>query len=437
MALRFLLVLSFLFFSNCIVKSQQYGWYPQNSTTTYGLSGIDFINVNTGWITGGGSSLSPILKTTNSGNSWQLISAISNITIADIDFINEDTGWVCGYDGMDPKIYRSTNGGYNWVSQTVPEQALFFFYTIKFISDTLGLCAGELGQILRTTNGGINWTMLPNPSQYDNINDIFFINSSTGWLAGGYESGCIYKTTDSGVNWVRYGFYFRAFNSVWFLDSLRGFGVGSDGMLHGMINRTSNSGASWNEQYIYSSESVNSVWFLDTLRGRVTSVNSSYEGTVYNTTNGAATWNYELYSPHSLGKLFFVDSINGWVIGGYGDIYKYGDITGIKQLSGVPDHLSLSQNYPNPFNPVTKIKFDIPASLNPPFAKGVTAKPGGFVRLVVYDLLGREISVLVNERLTPGSFEVEWDGSNYPSGVYFYRLTTDGFTETKRMVLIR
>jgi hypothetical protein len=81
----------------------------------------------------------------------------------------------------------------------------------------------------------------------------------------------------------------------------------------------------------------------------------------------------------------------------------------------VPKYFSLSQNYPNPFNPTTKIKFDTPPQPSP---KGREQ----WVRLLIYDILGREITTLVNQQLKPGTYEVEWDGSNFPSGVYFYKL---------------
>ena len=104
----------------------------------------------------------------------------------------------------------------------------------------------------------------------------------------------------------------------------------------------------------------------------------------------------------------------------------YGDTTmdAIEQLSGsVPMYFKIYQNYPNPFNPISKIKFDI-------------AKLGN-VKLTIYDVLGREITNLVNERLQPGTYETEWDGSNYSSGVYFYKLITPEFTQTRKMVLVK
>jgi hypothetical protein len=89
----------------------------------------------------------------------------------------------------------------------------------------------------------------------------------------------------------------------------------------------------------------------------------------------------------------------------------------------IPSSFKLFQNYPNPFNPVTNIKYQIAKS--------------SFVKLTIYDLLGREIAVLVNEKLSPGIFEVNWDGSNYSSGIYFYKLVSGDFSETKKLVLMK
>ncbi|RPI17457.1 MAG: T9SS C-terminal target domain-containing protein [Ignavibacteriae bacterium] len=89
----------------------------------------------------------------------------------------------------------------------------------------------------------------------------------------------------------------------------------------------------------------------------------------------------------------------------------------------IPEEYSLSQNYPNPFNPKTIINFQLPMSND--------------VKLIVYDVLGKEVAVLVNEQLKPGTYEVEWNASDYPSGVYFYKLTTGDFVETKKMMLVK
>ena len=109
----------------------------------------------------------------------------------------------------------------------------------------------------------------------------------------------------------------------------------------------------------------------------------------------------------------------------------YGDttLTSINLISSnIPNKYSLFQNYPNPFNPVTKIKFDILGAV-----KGKTLD----VKLIIYDITGREIQTLVNEKLNPGTYEVTFDGSNYASGVYFYQLRSGDFVETKKLVLLK
>ena len=112
----------------------------------------------------------------------------------------------------------------------------------------------------------------------------------------------------------------------------------------------------------------------------------------------------------------------------------YGDtsLVGINQISTeIPIDYSLSQNYPNPFNPSTKITFQIPLS------RGVSEGQVVLTSLIVYDALGREIQTFVNENLSPGTYEVDFDGSNLPSGVYFYKLSSNDINLTKKMVLIK
>lgn len=108
-------------------------------------------------------------------------------------------------------------------------------------------------------------------------------------------------------------------------------------------------------------------------------------------------------------------------------------VIGINKISGsIPKSYNLFQNYPNPFNPSTVIRFQLPVA--------------GAVKLIIFDILGREVSMLVNEELKTGTYKVDFDGSNYSSGMYFYRLTvhpsmdigaTGDYSETKKMVLIK
>lgn len=98
--------------------------------------------------------------------------------------------------------------------------------------------------------------------------------------------------------------------------------------------------------------------------------------------------------------------------------------TGVVQTGTFePVGFRLYDNYPNPFNPVTKIKFDLPEASN--------------VNITVYDMLGSKVEEIVNSRLSAGSYEADWNASGYSSGIYFYRIATQDFTDTKRMILAK
>lgn len=99
-------------------------------------------------------------------------------------------------------------------------------------------------------------------------------------------------------------------------------------------------------------------------------------------------------------------------------------IVGITQIGiQAPKEFKLGNNYPNPFNPITNVKFQMPNE--------------AFVKLTLYDVLGKEAAIIVNEQLKPGTYEVSWDASNYPSGVYFYKMESRDFSDVKKMVLVK
>jgi hypothetical protein len=236
-------------------------------------------------------------------------------------------------------------------------------------------------------NSGLNQTY--------SLSYIYFKNGETGFCTGSHSFngptwGDIYRTTNAGNNWSPAGSIGPVTGSVLsgisFGDSLSGTAVGNNGA----IMRTTNGGANWFEQAGATTNTLNAVHMLNSLTGYI----CGNGGMILKTTNG-----------------------------GY---------TGISAIGNeIPASFRLFQNYPNPFNPSTKIKFSIPLS------RGGAAGRGVFTKLIIYNLLGKEITSLVNQQLNPGTYEVEWDAANYPSGLYFYKLITNEFTESKKMILIK
>jgi hypothetical protein len=105
-------------------------------------------------------------------------------------------------------------------------------------------------------------------------------------------------------------------------------------------------------------------------------------------------------------------------------VYGDNNIVSVNNLNTeVPSGFTLKQNYPNPFNPTTNLEFGISKL--------------GFVTLKIYDVIGKEVVTLVNENLSPGSYQLQWSGEGYSSGVYFYELSSGNIKETKRMLLLK
>lgn len=154
---------------------------------------------------------------------------------------------------------------------------------------------------------------------------------------------------------------------------------------------------------------------------------SPYGTSIYSTISyakGVGVYSYTYSSSTHLLFTLSTYTLRGCVIGGivYGDT----SMTPVKIINLntiTPEQFSLSQNFPNPFNPTTNITFDLPQK--------------SFVKLKIYDVTEKELISLVNEDLTVGSYNFQWDASSFTSGVYFYRLETNDFIETKRMVLMK
>ena len=387
----------------------QSGWFQQSTGTFHVLRDVQFLNSNTGWAVGG---LGTILTTTNGGTNWIQRSSGTDQDILQVSFTDASNGWIACIDS----VRRTTDGGISWATQ---RQSYNLSFAIHFVNSNIGWIGGTSSLLNKTTNGGLNWVQSEFLSS-SSITSFSFINANTGWIAG--TNAFLRKTSNGGDNWIiqtgtATGYDYQ---SIYFVDQNNGWIAGSVGH----IIHTTNGGTNWTLQTTPPHfENWISVYFVNSLTGWI----AGFNGKILKTTNSGANWLLLSSGVISqLNSIYFTDSNTGWVVGDSGKILKTitGGTSGIIKISElVPSKYILSQNYPNPFNPSTTISFQLPAA--------------GKVSLKIYDMLGKEVAALVNEKLTSGVYEATFNAARYPSGVYFYKIETEKFTEVKKMSLIK
>ncbi len=405
------------------ISFSQSGWIRQYGTVSPSMRSVQFVNPNTGWIVGGGGG---IQKSTNGGANWFIQNGNTTVFLYDVFFTSINTGYVIGENGL---IIKSTNGGENWIIQNSGTTSTLRSQT--FVTENTGYVIGFNGAFLKTTNGGTNWFNLRlGDSIIVEPYDIHFINQNTGWVTGkniNTNNIKLFKTTDAGNNWTSlydfgssdlvYSFFFITENKCFLALSYGAVAITG-------ILKTEDGGLSWNTSTItFGSHAI--IFFTELNNGWCVGASNQ----IYHTSNSGTNWIRQPIDPLPLinfSSCYFTDPLTGWAVGGA--LYSTttgGVLTGFSNTSTeIPNEYSLSQNYPNPFNPVTHLEFGISYL--------------GFVSLKVFDVLGNEVATLVNENKPTGSYEVEFDGSNLPSGIYFYSLEVNGnIIDTKRMILLK
>ena len=411
-----------------IIKSTNGGnnWFSYYYTITVkDLLSVDFLNLNTGYAVGGSGT---ILKTTNGGDNWIFLSSPALATLRKVFFINTSTGYACSDAGG---IFNTTNAGLNWVQQSSGTSANM--KSIQFTNENTGYAVGVLSSfpsllcpVLKTTTGGGMWSMICNLNP-DLPSSLFFINSNTGYVV--CYDGEIYKTTN--------GWGFFSLNSgttgsltcVNFINPDTGIVAGSN-----IILKTTNGGINWIQKTNPLGAVYSDIKYFDNNNIYI----STDHGKIIKSSDGGENWLIQKTETYgAIGGISFINLLTGYLVGVGGIIQKTtngGTNVSVKNIENlIPNGFILHQNYPNPFNPSTKIRFEIPAHLS--FPNASTGNP--YVSLKIYDITGREINTLVNEQLQPGIYEVTFDGSNLPSGIYFYCLISDKFSVTKKMILLK
>lgn len=356
------------------------------------LHSVSFPDFNTGWVVGDSAK---IFKTTNSGLNWAVQFDSILTPLNSVFFKNTSAGWSAGEGG---RILKTTNGGTAWLSQTTNTGTTKSLNCVFFpVGDTIGYIAGDSGKVLKNGITGNVWTELATGTSV-NLKSAFFVSVSVGWAVG--DSGKILKTTNAGINWSPLSLGSSIIlRSVFFTSSLIGYVVGDNGL----VRKTTDGGATWglSNTGISTTKQLNSIVFSSVTGW---TVGSNIDSNIYKTTNSAGTW--------ALQPITCVTGITN---------------TG----NSVPVTSSLYQNYPNPFNPNTRFMIDVSRE--------------SFVKLVIYDITGRQVDMLFNDRLRPGRYEASWDGTAFSSGIYFYTVVMGDisksgstyFSETKKMVLLK
>ncbi|MBI5403750.1 MAG: T9SS type A sorting domain-containing protein [Ignavibacteriae bacterium] len=343
-----------------------------------GIRNFNFINSNTGFIA---SISSGVYKTTNSGTNWQQIYPYYPLYISYISFLNENTGLATLVDGF---IARTTNGGFNWTK--VDSAGTIFYSGIYFKDANTGFAFTQNGILKRTSNAGINWQNVYT-SGLLSLNSICFKNNSTGFI--GCENNTLLKTTNGGLNW-------------------------SPVILPLLFN-----------------SSIYQICFGNQNTGLL--IHGSNISRIMTTTDGGNNWIYSsCLTENNLTALCSVDSAK-YFIGSYNGSILYTITAGIVGIYSAVNEITtekflLLQNYPNPFNPSTNIRYRVPSG---------SITNNRFVLLKIYDVTGKEITTLVNEKQSPGTYEIKFEAGDLPSGVYFYKLAVGDYSEAKKMILIK
>jgi photosystem II stability/assembly factor-like uncharacterized protein len=410
-------------FGCLIFNSVQAQWVSQNSGVVTSLFGVSFTDILNG-IAVGDSGL--VLKTNTGGNSWSIVRAVSgtNNSLLGVTMVNGSTGFAVGVAGT---ILSTSNGGTNWASQN--SGTTNNLNSVFFINTNTGWAAGLGGTLIKTINGGNSW-FSSSAALPDDFYCVNFIDANTGFATGANNAlGTVYFTSNGGANWTVQSNPTPNGDIILCLAHTTGSTLVGGTQFGGFII-TTDFGNNWSDisDPDPSHGDVNSMSFGDANHGAAVGSVGTSGAEAWNTVNGGNTWNEQVVT-QALGNIFAVSMANiniGWAVGVVGEILKTtdGGAIGIKKISNtVPVNFTLSQNFPNPFNPTTNIKFDIAKTSD--------------VGITVYDILGKEVEVIVNQNLKPGSYETNWNASKYSSGVYFYRLSAGSFVQTKKMILTK
>ncbi len=345
-----------------------------------------------------------VYLSTNSGTSWTLVdSTLANTDISALAVIDSNI-----FAGTSDGVYISTNSGTSW---TAVNKGLTNTDVYALAVSGSNIFAGTWGGgVFLSTTSGTSWTSIDSGLTSKDVG-AFAINGSS-IFAGTY--GGVYLSTNSGTSWTATALINNDVYALAISDSTIFAGT-----QNGNAYRSTNSGSNWTavlNNYVYGFAVIDGNIFAGTNGGGV-----------FLSTNSGSNW-VAVNSGLTDKNLYALAISNNTIVAGtatgawrrpLSDM-----ITGVNNnKSLLPQVYTLEQNFPNPFNPTTVIRYQLPII--------------NFITLKVYDVLGKELKTLVNERQQAGTCSIRFNAANLPSGVYFYRLQAGSFTQTKKLVLLK
>ena len=408
-------------FGGTIVKSNNgIDWTELNGgDNSIFFNDITFADDEVGYILGFSNDFQfdIIYKTNNSGENWseQYRNPKSNFEqLNKLYFINASIGWAAGSQ----RILKTSNGGNTWDDQITNTGG--YLHSICFYDSLNGFAVGT--KMFRTSDGGTLWEEINLPPNVNRSEEVQFIEQNKIIIVGygNGSTGYIYESSDFGNSWtLKFTSEFRL-NKIIMVDELNGWASGTSYR----VLKTTDGGENWTElipsagrawiQSMYF-ENVNEGWLL------------KEDGQILVTTDSGLNWDVSIIKHDIASDLVFLNKDVGWMCGSNGAILKTnnGVFTSVENYfeNKVQNYVLLSQNYPNPFNPSTTIEYLIPERSS--------------VVIKVYDILGREVAKLVNEEKPAGNYNVELNGSNLTSGIYFYQIQAGEYIQAKKMILLK
>ena len=318
------------------------------------------------------------------------------------------------------KGFRSLDYGENWDTINVPYSSILDFI-VGENRDVLAIIPitsidGPETRLLRSTDNGETWTHIFDYTDHALINKNGVIFVSTGLR--------VYHSTNNGISWTNS--VLPGHISDLIIDSYNHLFAGMSALstLGGGIFKSLDTGATW--QCIDGSPPISSFKINDNNQMVVSGIEGINPSIFVSGDDGQSWKKVDKGLPNrEFAGGFAIDSIGRVLVGTDSGVFRSVEPTvGIKQLEYfLPSVVVLEQNYPNPFNPSTSISFNLPSK--------------AFVSLKVFDLIGREVANIVSEEMSAGKYSRQWNATRMSNGIYFYRLHTGSYTETKKLVLLK